>query len=59
MFSQFLKYKLERDEKKLIKVDKWFPSSKLCSAYDAKKDELALSESSLSAAPHKKRGIPV
>ena len=30
-FSNFLAYKLERKGAKLVKIDKWFPSSKLCS----------------------------
>ena len=31
MFTSFLNYKLEEQGKKLIKIDKWFPSSKMCS----------------------------
>ena len=30
MFRTFLQYKLEEKGKKLIKIDKWFPSSKMC-----------------------------
>ncbi len=30
MFTTFLQYKLEEQGKKLIKIDKWFPSSKCC-----------------------------
>lgn len=30
MFRTFLQYKLEERSKKLIKIDKWFPSSKMC-----------------------------
>ena len=30
MFREFLKYKLEEQGKHLIKVDKWYPSSKTC-----------------------------
>lgn len=30
MFTTFLKYKLEENGKKLVKVDKFFPSSQLC-----------------------------
>lgn len=30
MFRTFLKYKLEEQGKQLIKIDKWFPSSKTC-----------------------------
>jgi putative transposase len=31
MFTNFLAYKLERKGSKLVKIDRWFPSSKLCS----------------------------
>ncbi|MBX9253630.1 IS200/IS605 family element transposase accessory protein TnpB [Desmonostoc muscorum CCALA 125] len=31
MFTNFLAYKLERKGGKLIEIDRWFPSSKLCS----------------------------
>ena len=31
MFTTFLKYKLEKKKKKLIKVDKFFASSQICS----------------------------
>lgn len=31
MFTRLLKYKLENEGKQLIKVDKFFPSSQLCS----------------------------
>lgn len=31
MFTNFLAYKLERSGGKLVKIDRWFPSSKLCS----------------------------
>lgn len=44
MFSSFLEYKLKEQGKRLVKVDKWFPSSKTCSVCGRKKDELALSE---------------
>jgi putative transposase len=30
-FTNFLAYKLERKGGKLVKIDRWFPSSKLCS----------------------------
>jgi putative transposase len=30
MFRTFLHYKLEEQGKRLIKIDKWFPSSKMC-----------------------------
>jgi putative transposase len=44
MFTRFLGYKLDEQGKRLIKIDKWFPSSKTCSVCGAKKSELALSE---------------
>ena len=44
MFVGFLSYKLAEQGKQLIKVDKWFPSSKTCSVCGTVKDELALSE---------------
>jgi putative transposase len=31
MFINFLQYKLEREGKVLVEIDRWFPSSKLCS----------------------------
>ena len=43
-FTQMLDYKLAEQGKRLVKVDKWFPSSKTCSACGALKDELLLSE---------------
>ena len=43
-FVAFLQYKLAEQGKTLVKVDKWFPSSKTCSVCGAKKDELSLSE---------------
>jgi len=30
MFTNFLSYKLERKSGKLVEIDRWFPSSKLC-----------------------------
>lgn len=44
MFTSFLAYKLEEEGKRLVKIDKWFPSSKTCSVCGAKKEELTLSE---------------
>lgn len=44
MFSIFLKYKLLEQGKQLIKIDKWFPSSKTCSCCGTVKKELKLSE---------------
>lgn len=41
---EYLKYKLEEEGKKLIKIDKWFPSSKTCSKCGKEKEELLLSE---------------
>jgi len=44
MFTQMLGYKLSEQGKQLVKIDKWFPSSKMCSSCGAIKDELPLSE---------------
>lgn len=44
MFTTFLKYKLEDLGKQLIKIDKWFPSSKMCSNCGNIKDNLQLSD---------------
>jgi len=44
MFTAYLAYKLSDDGKQLIKIDKWFPSSKTCSNCGNVKDELSLSE---------------
>ena len=38
MFRTFLKYKLEDKGGHLVKIDKWFPSTKLCSNCGSKKD---------------------
>ena len=43
MFTTFLQYKLKEQGKCLIKVDKWFPSTKTCSSCGAVK-EMTLSE---------------
>ncbi len=43
-FRDMLEYKLESQGKKLIKVDRFFPSSKRCSCCGEVKKELALSE---------------
>ncbi|MDY7047021.1 transposase, partial [Virgibacillus sp. M23] len=32
MFTSFLQYKLKEQGKQLIKIDKWFPSTKTCSS---------------------------
>lgn len=42
MFRVMLKYKLEERGKRLVKIDKWFPSSKLCSECGWKYDGLTL-----------------
>lgn len=42
MFRDMLKYKLEERGKRLVKIDKWFPSSKLCSDCGWKFDDLTL-----------------
>ena len=44
IFVSMLNYKLKDQGKDLIKIDKWFPSSKLCSSCGEKKAELPLSE---------------
>lgn len=43
-FVGYMTYKLEEEGKKLIKIDKWFPSSKTCSNCGRIKEELLLSE---------------
>ena len=44
MFREMLKYKLADRGKVLIKIDKWFPSSKMCSACGAINKELTLKD---------------
>lgn len=44
MFRIFLQYKLEDRGKQLVKVDKWFASSKTCSSCGHKHEELKLSD---------------
>lgn len=44
MFTAFLKYKLEEEGKQLIRIDKWFPSSKTCSCCNNIKKDLQLSD---------------
>jgi putative transposase len=44
MFTIFLGYKLTEQGKSLVKVNKWFPSSKTCSICGNVKQELSLSE---------------
>ena len=43
-FVGYLTYKLEEEGKKLIKIDKWFSSSKKCSECGRIKEDLLLSE---------------
>ncbi len=43
MFLNFLSYKLEREGKVLVEIDRWFPSSKTCSECLYQIDELPLS----------------
>ncbi|MCU6609532.1 transposase, partial [Klebsiella pneumoniae] len=42
MFVNFLAYKLERKSGKLVEIDRWFPSSKLCSKCFYQVDEMTL-----------------
>jgi putative transposase len=42
MFVNFLQYKLERDGKVLVEINRWFPSSKLCSNCHYQVDEMPL-----------------
>ena len=44
MFTNYLKYKLEDQGKRLIKIDKYYPSSKLCSSCKHIHTELKLNE---------------
>lgn len=44
MFRNFCKYKLEEQGKQFIKIDMWFPSSKLCSSCGVINDNLELSD---------------
>lgn len=43
MFTTFLAYKLQEQGKQLVKIDKWFPSTKMCSRCGNRK-EISLSE---------------
>ena len=45
-FSKMLDYKLDELGKQLVKIDKWFPSSKMCSECGNVKKELLLSDRS-------------
>lgn len=44
MFISFLSYKLKEEGKKLIKIDKWYPSSKTCSNCGKIQENLSLSD---------------
>ena len=44
MFANMLQYKADRKGKKLIKIDRWFPSSKTCCACGHVHKELTLSD---------------
>jgi len=46
MFTQFLAYKLSDQEKLLVKIDKWFPSSKTCHVCGKINSELKLNDRS-------------
>ena len=37
MFTTFLRYKLKEQGKQLVKIDKWFPSTKKCSCCGTEK----------------------
>ncbi|MFB2974974.1 RNA-guided endonuclease InsQ/TnpB family protein [Microseira sp. BLCC-F43] len=42
MFVNFIQYKLDREGKVLVEIDRWFPSSKLCSNCHYQVDEMPL-----------------
>ncbi|EDX77818.1 transposase, IS605 family [Coleofasciculus chthonoplastes PCC 7420] len=42
MFVNFISYKLEKEGKVLVEIDRWFPSSKLCSNCHYQVDEMPL-----------------
>lgn len=44
LFRNFLKYKLEDRGKQFIKIDKWYPSSKICSKCGNKNENLQLQD---------------
>lgn len=44
MFVQFLEYKLNEQGRTLVKIDKWYPSSKTCSLCGKQKKNLSLSD---------------
>ena len=43
-FVNMLEYKLERKQKTFVKIDRFFPSSKLCSCCGKIKEDLKLSD---------------
>jgi len=43
-FKEMLKYKAEWSGRRVIEIDRWFPSSKLCNSCGFKYDKLTLSE---------------
>ena len=45
-FLDYLKYKLEWRNKKLVKVDRYYPSSQLCSSCNYRKSDLTLNQRS-------------
>ena len=44
MFCTFLEYKLEEQGKRLVKVDRWYPSSKQCHVCGYRNSSLRLSD---------------
>lgn len=44
IFVSMLDYKLREQGKQVVKIDKWFPSSKICSSCSEVKEALLLSE---------------
>jgi putative transposase len=44
MFTRMLEYKLKEQGKELIRIDKWYPSSKTCHHCGTKNDKLTLSD---------------
>ena len=44
MFTTILNYKLDDRGKSLVKIDKWFPSSKMCYVCGAINSELTLAD---------------
>jgi len=43
-FTRFLQYKMEWEGKMVLKIDRWYASSKICSECGAKKVELSLND---------------